>query len=429
MTEESPTPITSSPLLERPHIRHRRVSRHHRRSASFTLPRKTAPRVRKLTANSAAQSEDEDLPAGIMDNSLVKNYWENADELLERFVTNVQSQAGHLVHNVQRKAGTAAHNATEMVHHAEEMALDFYLRLRDWKACHFEKLPNWLKDNEHLHFGHRPEIPSFAECFRSIFRIHTETGNIWTHLVGFILFVIVTVVFYIKPLCDTCQLDIQISEKLIFACFFLGAIVCLACSTIFHTVCCHSEWASTIFSRLDYAGIAVLIVGSIIPWLYYGFYCHMYTRWTYSIAIAVLGLLTVILTLWDRFNLPDFRVYRAAVFVALGSVAVVPVVHHIILNGVQNAYMEASVHCTIIMGALYLTGAVLYAARIPERFYPGKCDIWFQSHQIFHILVIVAAFVHYRGISEMAIYRLSKQGKCDFDVGDNPVASGSGAIF
>lgn len=29
-----------------------------------------------------------------------------------------------------------------------------------------------------------------------------------------------------------------------------------------------------------------------------------------------------------------------------------------------------------------------------------------QSHQIFHILVIAAAFVHYHGISEMAMYRV-----------------------
>ena len=57
------------------------------------------------------------------------------------------------------------------------------------------------------------------------------------------------------------------------------------------------------------------------------------------------------------------------------------------------------------MGAMYLTRAILYAAWIAERFYPGKCDIWFQSHQSFHVLVIVAAFVHYHGISEMAMYR------------------------
>jgi len=42
----------------------------------------------------------------------------------------------------------------------------------------------------------------------------------------------------------------------------------------------------------------------------------------------------------------------------------------------------ASIHYMVIMGALYLTGALLYATRTPERFFPGKCDIWFQSHQV-----------------------------------------------
>jgi len=96
------------------------------------------------------------------------------------------------------------------------------------------------------------------------------------------------------------------------------------------------------------------------------------------------------------------------------------------------------------MGALYIIGAVIYAMRIPERFFPGKCDIWvsfrsnftlpctllhrnntdstiiveqFQSHQIFHVFVIVAAFVHYHGITEMAMYRMSV-GECPVNGGD-----------
>lgn len=53
-----------------------------------------------------------------------------------------------------------------------------------WKHIHFYSLPDWMKDNEFLHHGHRPELPSFAACFQSIFKIHSETGNIWTHLLG-----------------------------------------------------------------------------------------------------------------------------------------------------------------------------------------------------------------------------------------------------
>ena len=45
-------------------------------------------------------------------------------------------------------------------------------------------LQEWQKDNEFLHYWHRPQMPSFRACFGSIFRLHTETGNIWTHLIG-----------------------------------------------------------------------------------------------------------------------------------------------------------------------------------------------------------------------------------------------------
>ena len=81
-------------------------------------------------------------------------------------------------------------------------------------------------------------------------------------------------------------------------------MICLLCSTLFHTMSCHSEFVSNVFSRLDYAGIALLICGSSITWLYFGFYCEFYHRLTYMIAIAVLGLLTIVLTLMDKFNLP-----------------------------------------------------------------------------------------------------------------------------
>lgn len=51
-------------------------------------------------------------------------------------------------------------------------------------VIHHHHLPGWLKDNDFLVKGHRPPLNSFWDCFKSIFRIHTETGNIWTHLIG-----------------------------------------------------------------------------------------------------------------------------------------------------------------------------------------------------------------------------------------------------
>ncbi|RXM99804.1 Adiponectin receptor protein 2 [Acipenser ruthenus] len=69
-------------------------------------------------------------------------------------------------------------------HHAMEKMEEFVHKVWEgrWRVIPHDVLPDWLKDNEYLQHGHRPPMPSFRACFRSIFRIHTETGNIWTHL-------------------------------------------------------------------------------------------------------------------------------------------------------------------------------------------------------------------------------------------------------
>ena len=74
-------------------------------------------------------------------------------------------------------------NAAEQ---AEEFAIAIWHKFQSWKVIHFSHLPQWLQDNDFLHFGHRPPLPT-GECFKSIIRIHTETGNIWTHLLGSII--------------------------------------------------------------------------------------------------------------------------------------------------------------------------------------------------------------------------------------------------
>lgn len=53
-----------------------------------------------------------------------------------------------------------------------------------WRVLPHARLPVWLQDNEFLVHGHRPPLPSVGACLRSVFRLHTETANIWTHLLG-----------------------------------------------------------------------------------------------------------------------------------------------------------------------------------------------------------------------------------------------------
>jgi adiponectin receptor len=87
-------------------------------------------------------------------------------------------------------------------------------------------------------------MPSFKQCFASIFRLHTETVNIWTHLLGTLFFIIIAIYFISRP-----SNEVHIEQKLIFGAFFLGAIICLLCSTLYHTLYCHSPKISRFFSK------------------------------------------------------------------------------------------------------------------------------------------------------------------------------------
>ncbi|KAH8288473.1 hypothetical protein KR054_003212 [Drosophila jambulina] len=314
-------------------------------------------------------------------------------QLIEAEMTEVL-KAGVLSDEID--LGALAHNAAEQ---AEEFVRKVWEA--SWKVCHYKNLPKWLQDNDFLHRGHRPPLPSFRACFKSIFRVHTETGNIWTHLLGCIAFIGVATYFITRP-----SVEIQTQEKIVFGAFFIGAIVCLGFSFAFHTLSCHSVEMGRLFSKLDYCGIALLIMGSFVPWLYYGFYCHYQPKVIYLSVVCVLGVLSIVVSLWDKFSEPGLRPLRAGVFMSFGLSGVIPAIHYSVMEGWFSQMSRASLGWLILMGLLYILGALLYALRVPERWFPGKFDIWGQSHQIFHILVIAAAFVHYHGISEMAMYRV-----------------------
>lgn len=64
------------------------------------------------------------------------------------------------------------------------------------------------------------------------------------------------------------------ADVCVFGCFFLGAVVCLAMSAIFHTILNHSQRVAQLGNQLDYVGIVLLITGSFVPSIYYAFYCE-----------------------------------------------------------------------------------------------------------------------------------------------------------
>ena len=64
----------------------------------------------------------------------------------------------------------------------------------------YSDAPDYLKDNEYIKDGYLINCHSFKLVFRSIFVCSNETINIWSHLIGYILSIllIILVSFYLK---------------------------------------------------------------------------------------------------------------------------------------------------------------------------------------------------------------------------------------
>lgn len=120
----------------------------------------------------------------------------------------------------------------------------------------------------------------------------------------------------------------------------------------------------------------MLIMGSFVPWLYYGFYCHYQPKIIYLTVVIVLGFFSIVTSLWDKFSTPQLRPVRAGVFMAFGLSGVIPAIHYVYMEGWFNDISRASLGWLVLMGLLYILGAMFYALRIPERWFPGKFDLW-----------------------------------------------------
>jgi adiponectin receptor len=164
----------------------------------------------------------------------------------------------------QRRTSTAAETLITTAKEVEHAIEDTLLMLWD-------ELPSWRRDNAYIKSGYRQSRASYMHSVRSLFYLHNESVNIWSHLLGAVSAAAASLYLYgvIRPRYASARFD----DVVVFGCFFGGAVLCLGMSATFHMLLNHSEAVMTWGNKLDYTGIIALIVGSYVPALYYGFFC------------------------------------------------------------------------------------------------------------------------------------------------------------
>jgi len=135
----------------------------------------------------------------------------------------------------------------------------------------------------------------------------------------------------------------------------------------------------------------------------------------YLTGICSAGILAAYVVLHPSYSTPKYRWARTVVFIALGFGGIIPVTHGLFTAGFKRLSDEMGLVWVLLSGFLYVTGAVVYAARFPERVSPGTFDVFGASHQIFHVHVLLAVLAHYASILTSIKHRHTLYGGVCFD--------------
>ncbi|XP_026234376.1 membrane progestin receptor beta-like [Anabas testudineus] len=249
--------------------------------------------------------------------------------------------------------------------------------------------------------GYRPVGLSWRCCVLSLFQIHNETLNVWSHLLAAVCLVMRFMVFTILQGGGILGFRLLGSEgqgisvdfsSLPLVLYVFSAVTYLSCSAAAHLLQSHSEQAHYSLFFLNYMGVGIYQYGCALALCLYS----SYAAWTQSMlgqiflpAAAVLAWFSCATCCFAKFYLcrlyPLHRQLFQVVPLAVTYLLVIsPVVHRLIMYSWTTS---SAPFLHLLQVVLFLLSAFFFSCPIPEYFFPGRYDIFGHSHQLFHILL------------------------------------------
>ena len=356
-------------------------------------------------ALAAAESLNEKARVGMdLLDSTLSEFEQRAHKLREKGLANAAGAAEQFIDGGRRVVDGSFGLAREMYGEGlgramraagslEERIQTALQRAEQHGLLRYEDLPEQWRINEHIHRGYR-FTESKLECVTSAFGVSNELVNIWSHFLGLVL--VLAIAFYFYP----SSLSFSISTKtdvFIAAVFFFAACQCLICSVVWHTMNAVADVDMiSLFACVDYTGISLLIAASIMTTEYTAFYCDAVSRWAYMTTTALLGIGGVVLPWHPTFNRANMAWTRVAFYVGLGATGFLPMAQIWLTRGpewVSEFYSPLAKSLVVYVG-----GAVIYASKVPERWYPGLFDYIGGSHNLWHMAVLGGILFHYNAM-------------------------------
>lgn len=223
------------------------------------------------------------------------------------FETNIINMAKH----VRSLSTTITNNVQASAHVIAEAGQEAVTRSSDavQEILEYDQLPEWMKVDPYIKRGYRRQLDSFSDCFWSLFYVHNESVNIWSHLLPAIIYLIASLTLDFQTMHS--GINIPTADRDIFQLYIQCTVGCLLLSAIYHGTNSHSEHVSRYFLKLDYLGIVLNVMGTNISAAYFGLYGNLLLQGFYILFYVLCATLVFYHLLRDNIDGPRaiFRRY------------------------------------------------------------------------------------------------------------------------
>jgi len=240
--------------------------------------------------------------------------------------------------------------------------------------------------------GYRKPDGTMKDCLYSLFWLHNETFNIWTHLVAMVFFV-----YY--AINKGLQMNLMEEEYQPLLCLLVTSLIYPLGSIIAHTFNCISVKSLHIGFMFDYYGITLYAFGAAIGNKAYAFPLEwrggLWDRY-FLLGSLVTCVIAMILSCESRMRPFDVvaKLTRATGFLIPYAYGMSPCLYRAYtVDTTATIYYIYHVYSGIATVSFYLS-------HFPESLFPGRFDIYFHSHQVFHVTIAMGTWLKTAGFLE-----------------------------
>lgn len=247
----------------------------------------------------------------------------------------------------------------------------------------------------HVETGFRHINQPWYYYLLSLFQRHNECMNVWTHIVGCIIAMgrIYAIANEFNAYSDPWLYPMLAGS--------ITMIIMYSCSFAAHLFHNKSElWHYTCFF-IDYCGIGLFGLGSSIIHYFYCAHPNLTEMAIYRYAIPVATVLSIVVTVFCSHSKAKYsrpypftrKLWQLSSVIAIYSWLIIPIVHRMYKYYYSEKPSESNWdqsledHTTQMFW--FVVAGFFFGSDIPQRFYPGKFDFLFHSHQIFHVCIML----------------------------------------